>query len=333
MFELLGMSLMLVSLLLLNAASSLVSDLLWKLCKPFAKHWPAAEKARAIFALRVTPPAVALLTVLAVFIPAYLANEPRRTEEVVSAKLALLALASLAVLGLAIWRGAAAWRATRRFIRDWMDHATEVKIEAASVPTYLIDHRFPIVALTGTLRPRLFLARKVLVALSEEEIAAAVAHELGHLHHQDNLRRVLLRIVRDVLMLAPAGRSLDREWSDAAEAAADEYASKREPDIALDLASALVKIARLAPAGARAITPAGTLLMGKDSSGIVWRVQRLMQLAGSGRSFASTPRPVFRAAYASLAAGLALAVISIFVHFPILSGVHSALEWVVTTLR
>src|SRR5919202_1119057 len=109
----------------------------------------------------------------------------------------------------------------------------------------------------GTLRPRLFIAQQLFAALTEAELRAALAHECGHLATRDNLKRAVLRACRDVLTIVPAGRTLDRAWDESTEAAADEHAARDGgAAAALDLAAALVKIARLAPPGMRPTLPA-----------------------------------------------------------------------------
>jgi len=80
-----------------------------------------------------------------------------------------------------------------------------------------------VIAVVGSIRPRLFVAGQVLDSLTDEEMLAAIAHECGHLA-ADNFKRVLLRACRDMLTIVPCGRSLDRAWAENAEAAADESA-------------------------------------------------------------------------------------------------------------
>src|SRR5262249_56091405 len=88
-------------------------------------------------------------------------------------------------------------------------------------------------------------------SLTREEMAAAIADEGGHLAARDNLKRAALRACRDALAIFPCGASLDRAWAEASEAAADEHAARGESAVALDLASALIKIARLVPEGVK----------------------------------------------------------------------------------
>ncbi len=144
-----------------------------------------------------------------------------------------------------------------------------------------LQHQFPVIAIVGVLRPRLFIAEQVLTSLEQNELLAAIEHEAGHVVANDNLRRGLMRACRDVLVMIPGGRLLDRAWVEASEAAADEYAAGRGRGVALDLASALIKIARLIPAGMKPAMPAGAFLLStqEEANGVKARVRRLMQLA------------------------------------------------------
>jgi Zn-dependent protease with chaperone function len=152
-----------------------------------------------------------------------------------------------------------------------------------AVPTFIVQHSFPIIAVVGAIRPRLFIASQVFESLSREELAAALAHEYGHLAARDNFKRSVMRVSRAALLIIPCGRSLDRAWSDASESAADEYAAQKSSLVALNLASALVRIARMIPKGQRQILPAavsGFLTANDDLPGVKGRVRRLVELAG-----------------------------------------------------
>lgn len=285
MYELLGLSLALASLLALNTVASLATSLLWRGLAPALRDWPAAARARLLFMLRVLPVALALMLVGLVLLPAYIANEPRHSVEAISFKLACLALLSAAGLCLALWRGIAAWLATRRLTRNWLDHAEALPQQAFGLPVYQIKHPFPVLALVGVWRPRLFVAEKLRAALSPAELQAALAHESGHLASRDNSKRAWLRACRDVLTLVPCGRSLDRAWDAAAEEAADEYATKLNPTCTLELASALVKIARLAEPGMKParhlLQPISASFIGYEAGTVAARVNRLLQLSGA----------------------------------------------------
>src|SRR6266850_6134130 len=285
MFVLLGISILLASLLTVNSLASLALAGAWRVADSFTSGWSAAVGARILFLLRIAPAALSMFLAVLFLTPAYLVHEPRATTEKVSLKLATLALISLVGIGLAVYRGLAAWRATQRLTADWKAHGEPVRIEAVGVRTYLIEHKFPVIAIVGVLRPKLFIARRVLKALAPDEVVAALAHESGHLATRDNFKRGLLRACRDALLIIPSGRSLDVAWAEASECAADEYAAREGRETALNLASALVKIARMIPGGARPTMPAGAFLLGdKDSAGVKGRVRRLVQLASSDNS-------------------------------------------------
>lgn len=332
MYDLLGFCLALALLLTINALCTLAASLLWRGVGRFTQSWTAELRAKLLFALRVVPSACALLCVCALMVPAYIIYEPPHTNEVVSAKLAALALLSLAGLSLALLRGLAAWSVTRRLTADWMRHAEPVRIAGVGIPAYRIEHAFPVIAIVGVLRPKLFIAKSVCALLTEEELAAAVAHEAGHLAARDNLKRWLLRACSDVLTIVPCGRALDRAWSESAEAAADERAARLGAQGALNLASALVKIARMAPTGSSPAMPAGAFLIGHNACGVVWRVRRLTQLASMNYSSdRQQTRAINFALWTSLTLSLSALILSA-TNSNVLAQLHLLIEQIVSAL-
>src|ERR1043165_2281477 len=129
MYELLGFCLALATLLVLHACASLLAVGLWRSIRRFAHHWAAATRANLLFALRAFFLISAVVCVLMLFIPAYISHEPRRTAEVVSLKLGVIAFLSVIGIMLAAWRGIATWYATRRLVIDWLRHAEPISIE------------------------------------------------------------------------------------------------------------------------------------------------------------------------------------------------------------
>jgi circadian clock protein KaiB len=71
-----------------------------------------------------------------------------------------------------------------------MRAARPLALTGISMPVFAIDSEVPIMALVGVVRPRLLITQPVLDALTEEELSAAVAHELGHRRALDNLKRL-----------------------------------------------------------------------------------------------------------------------------------------------
>src|SRR5687767_1725461 len=283
MYEFLGIALVLALLLTINATATMVAAGFGRLCKPLLWKCSARTRAEILFVMRIGPPVIAIVAIAAFLIPSYLRYEPHDTNEFVSWKLFALAALSAIGVGLAAWRGFRSWLATRSLLRDWLAASKRIELEGIRVPTYVLRHSFPIIAVVGAIRPRLFIATHVLESLSEEELAAAIAHEYGHLAAGDNFKRSVMRISRAALLIIPCGRSLDRAWSEASESAADEHAAQRSSQVALDLASALVRIARMIPNGQRTTLPAAVsgFLIENDTPGVKVRVSRLVELAAT----------------------------------------------------
>ena len=336
MYHLLGLCLALAALLTANALAALVVAGVWRgWLLGRTRAWSAGARAQLLFTLRVAPGALALVFVAALVVPAYLRYEPEGTPEEVSLKLAALAALSILGLALALWRGLAAWLTTRRLVADWLRYAEPVALPGVSLPAYRVAHRFPVVAVVGAIRPRLFIAQQLFDALSERELCAALAHECGHLAARDNLKRAILRACRDVLTIVPAGRMLDRAWNESAEAAADEHAAHGgDADTALDLAAALVKIARLVPPGARPAMPAGAFLIGAGGGdSLAWRVRRLTQLAAGNIAERRADTGAVGAWFWAGSCALALAATFVAADARVLAAMHTALEYAVNALR
>lgn len=334
MFELLGLSLVFAGLLSINSMASLAAASSWYGLKRISACWTAATKARVAFALRALPPAIAGYFMAVSFIPAFLAHEPRQTSEVVSWKLALLASLSAAGLWMAARRAYQGWQATRRLVSEWLRQAEPLELPGLRMPAFVIRHDFPLITVVGTLRPRLFVARQALSALAPEELLAALAHEHGHLAARDNLKRVVLRACRDAFTIIPCGRVLDRAWKSASEAAADEYAARAGAATALNLASALVRIARLVPASPPVHLPAAALLLGdEESPALVDRVRRLTLLASTGMPPAAGLGWPGRLA-GILGLGVAMTAVTwVAGHATTLLAVHSTIERIVALLQ
>ena len=326
----LGICLALAALLAVNACASAVAAVAWRLMRGRVSRMPADVRARLLFTLRILPPVLAAAFVFALVVPSYVLMEPAHTDEVVGFKLLIFAVASAAGVLLALWRVAGTWRATRKFEREWMSRAEPVKVEGMPTPAYRIRHRFPVIAVVGVLRPRLFIASQIFEELTDAELRAALAHERGHVEARDNLKRALLRASEDALLVAPLGRALARTWRKDSEMAADEFAASERPSAALDLASAIVKISRMIPAGARPTLPAGAHLLGEDEDGLSTRVRHLLKLASAGVRARARRRPMLAWAcrFAVVAAFLLLVT-----QTQVLATTHAAIEQVVACLK
>lgn len=332
MYVLLAVSLAFALLLALNILASAAASILWRAASPLVKHRSAKAQARFIFALRVFPFAGALVFVVAFLLPAYFLFEPH-SSEAVSVKLALLASASAIGAALAAYRLFGTWWRTRRLAADWLARAETVSIADVKIPIYRISHQFPVIAVVGTFRPRLFVARQIFDSLDAEEFRAAIAHEHGHLVSGDNFKRAILRVCSDLLVV-PFARSLDRVWAENAESAADEYAARiGGQSAAVNLASALVKIARIAPRGARPAMPSGAFLIEPQNTDVAWRVRRLLRLSETG--FIPAKYRLLEPNYLFwfYLSGIVAAVLLLATNYDFLLKIHLALEAIVAILQ
>ena len=278
MYFLLGTSITLALLLIANVFAAAATSGLWRLSAQRLGGMPASRRASLVFTLRALPVAVSIGLVFGYVLPAYLLHEPAHTSEVVSDKLGVIAIVSSAAVLFAFYRVVSTWVATRTLVRRWVRGADEISIEGCSVPVFRIEHEFPIIAVTGIVRSRLFIARQVLDTLEPDELAASIAHEYGHMRARDNFKRTVLRFCRD-LLIVPVGRRLDHDWAESAESAADEFAAGTGRKYALDLASALIKITRIVPQQSMAAMPLATFLLGTETADITARVRALLRMS------------------------------------------------------
>jgi Zn-dependent protease with chaperone function len=285
MYYLIAVTLSLAVLLVLNFLVSLLATIIWRVLSPLVQNWSARRRAQLIFGLRIQPIIGTLVFITAFLLPAYFLFEPHATDEVVSVKLALLAVISVAGIATAFRRVFKTLRVTARMVSGWLENAEQLTFPGVSIPVYKISHSFPVFAIVGILRPKMFIAGQVLESLEEREVRAAIAHEFGHLAARDNFKRILLRICRDLLIIS-CGESLDRAWAENVEAAADEHAAQNGGrQTALSLASALVKIARMVPVGTNPVLNSSAFLINGQTADITWRVKRLLVISENAEFF------------------------------------------------
>lgn len=334
MYRFLGISLVLALLLTINATATLMAAGLGRACRRLLWKCSARTRAEILFVMRIGPPVIAIVAIAAFMIPSYLAYEPAETDETVGVKLGAIATISAIGVGLAIWRGVRSWLATRSLLKQWLAASTPIQLEAIGIPAFVLQHSFPMIAVVGALRPRLFIASHVLESLSEEELAAAIAHEYGHLAAHDNFKRSVMRISRAALLIIPCGRWLDRAWSEASESAADEHAAQQSSQTALDLASALVRIARMIPKGQRQTLPAAVsgFLIGQDAPGVKVRVSRLVELAATDPRLLVSSAPIVRFIPWLVLTVVVIVSVTIESRPQVLAAVHQFVEHVVAFL-
>jgi Zn-dependent protease with chaperone function len=332
MYYLIGISLLFTTLFTINLASSLGVVGAWRVLRRFVTEWPPVRTAAVIFALRVIPVAAALLFVLGFVLPAFLLFEPYHSDETVGLKLTLVVALAAFGIAVAMFRIFGSWWRTRRLVTDWLDSSEPADIDGVSMPAYRLRHKFPVFAIVGIFRPRMFIAEQLLDALDENELSAVITHELGHVAALDNLKRVLMRLCGDLLVL-PVGRLLDRQWADASEIAADEFAVRQGGHgSALELASALIKIARIIPAGPLPAMPSAAFAVENPGDALACRIRRLLQMAEthSDRFEAGSFNP---SVFALTVAAAFLLIVTLAFDLMVLAKVHNLSETLLSALK
>jgi beta-lactamase regulating signal transducer with metallopeptidase domain len=109
------------------------------------------------------------------------------------------------------------------------------------------------ISLVGVLGPTIVVGRSAREVLSEGELDVAIAHEQAHRRAGDNLARVATYCAADLFGATRTAKGLEEAWRAASERRADAAAAGGDAHRATLLASALVKVARLAPAPAAPI--------------------------------------------------------------------------------
>jgi Zn-dependent protease with chaperone function len=287
----------------------------WELAGSCGQNCAARRRADFLFVLRALPLIGAALFVLAFLVPSFVELEPRKSFELVGEK--PLALASFGLLLLVIGTFnafAAHWR-TSRTVNGWLAGATLLDSHA-SVPVFRILPMVPALTLAGIRAPNVLLSKAAANVLTSAELDAALRHEMAHVRRFDNLKKLVFRFCA-----FPGSSHLEAAWSEAAEMTADDAAVTNARD-AVELASALIKLSRLAQVQAPA--PLTTPLAQRATPSINGRVQRLMEWK-EGRS----PAPAAGAVWYSWGsvAGLALTIVPRY--GAILHGMHTLTEWMV----
>jgi len=196
-----------------------------------------------LLALRLLPVAGALLIAVTVVLPAFLGYEPHRDREAAGPVLLILAAFALLTLGHGIWRGVRAWTAARALLQACGAAKRCVVENGCSVR--VVDTAEPIIGVIGGWRPQVVTAECVISGCSPDEFRQVVAHEAAHVSARDNLKLLLLVACPDAIAWTALGAALSERWRTEAEFAADQRATGDDPRKRVELASALIKVARL----------------------------------------------------------------------------------------
>ncbi|HLK66285.1 MAG TPA: hypothetical protein VKU19_22780 [Bryobacteraceae bacterium] len=242
----------------------------------WAERMPARAAAHWLLALRLAPPAIALFVVAALCVPSYLWLEPEAASEEIGVPCLLAAVLGAMVWILAMVRSVRIAARSSRYVDAFQRAGVQMKLRGCRLPVWMVGEGSASLMLAGVLRPRIFVAQRVMAALTPEQFEAAVRHEVAHLQSHDNSKRVLLLFAPGLLPFFRGLDSLETHWSRIAEWAADDRSVEGDAQRSLALASALVRVARLAPAACPVPMIASLFQEGRD---LAARVDRLLNAA------------------------------------------------------
>lgn len=323
----------LIEFLLLNGVLSTLALGVERLTRrTMSTRWSERRRSRCVFGLAVAPFALSVVMVVGLQLPAQLLYEPHETTEYVTVKMFLMALAGLLGGGAALTRQLASWILTERFHSQAIQVSQPLSssVGGASLPIYRIKHCLPLCCLFGVRRPQLFLSEQLFRILDLPELRSAVAHEESHWRRRDNLKLFWLNALKNFFFFLPPYRRLVKAWQAANEMACDEEAAlTRSP---LDLASALLKIARLTPDidPSPAMLRAGLGLIDFRSSAFLEeRISRLLLLADHPPSaeLQWRPSPFSWMACAGAFSGLVLLMIEHNILYSLHRGIEVLERW------
>jgi hypothetical protein len=225
--------------------------------------------AQWLFALRLAPFLISSVFAIGVFLPVHLMYEGREGSEYFGALLWSGALLAVGLIGGSAVRVVLALRGYGRLRRTWG------RPVGGRCPI-VSDCEILGISLAGILRPTIVVGRRVREALTREELDVALAHEVAHWQSWDNVKRFAMFASPDVLRFTRAAADLERGWCAEAECLADARAVDGDASLAVNLASALVKVARLATARSEAFL-AGPLWSAFHQEGLLeLRIRRLV---------------------------------------------------------
>lgn len=313
MFALRGIAVAFSVFAIVYCVLSVAVSLTWSGLYQRLRHHRARRTADSLFVLRMFPFATAVVITAIFTVPSFLLLEPRAIDEPVGGPSLVLGVLG-ALLGLvgAINALVAIFRASRS-ISSWTTDAHPVAT-VNSIPILRIHRSVPPMTAAGILHPRVLLSGTAEFLLSDKELQTALNHEIAHVQRRDNLRKLLLRFV-----VFPGMSGLEASWHEAMEMAADDAAVSTHGE-ALDLAAALIKLSRFAPAESRAEATAA--LVHNPASLMNARIERLISWSDQAQL-----QPQKWSVRSGVALALGTLMICGVAYSQLLSEIHVATEW------
>lgn len=278
--------------------------------------------ARLLFWLRMAPAATTLFLVMGFCVPSYIWLEPDIASERVGFACLLAALLGGAVWLLALLRGLLSVARTAQYLRSCQGNGVEKIVGRGATPILVLNGGVPLLAVAGVIHPWLLVSESVLNALSEEQKEAAFRHEAAHRVSRDNLKKFLFLLAPDILPMVSGLSNLERGWARFTEWAADDQAVDGDPQRALSLAAALVKVAKMG------VHPTPSYLLSSlvdDDLDLETRVDRLLREP----AYAEKPLAPLKAFARNASLVIAGVAVTILLWPQSLGGIHRLLEHLV----
>jgi beta-lactamase regulating signal transducer with metallopeptidase domain len=296
----------------------------WRWIWSYAEKRPAERGADLLFALRVAPFAIATAVTVFFAVPSFLWLEPRSGNEPVGFAAWLLGLCGVAVLAAGVGKAVASWARASRAIARWSREASaansaaleSIRNSRIAISVLRNSAGAPPLTAAGIFRPSVWLSGAAEFVLSEKELRTALRHEAVHVRRRDNLRKLLLRLLE-----FPGMAAMENAWREASEMAADDAAVSSAAE-ALDLASAVLTLSRLAPL--QPPEELTTALVHSPAESVNARVERLIAWPERQQAPGEKPSLVY-----ALCAGLAVTATLAVTYSALLVRVHAATEWLV----
>lgn len=232
----------------INAIASVVA---WTIAR-VVLTWSAPVGATRLLTVRLLPALTSIVFAFLIFLPAHVRFEPAESDESFGVVLSAAALVGLIVLVVAFWRALHASADGRRWAalvaRDGRV-AESGAVEVGGLSG---------VSLSGIWRPKILIGAEARAALTPAELDLAISHEKAHWRSLDNLKRFLIFIAPDLFGWTTVARQLEERWQAESECEADASAVNGDGQRAMLLASALVKVARLACTGDMPVSAASS---------------------------------------------------------------------------
>src|SRR5215475_13751133 len=190
MFAARGISVSISVFVIVYCVFSLAVAFGWRPAWGRAQRLRLSRAADVLFALRMFPITAAALITVALTVPSFLLLEPRVINEPIGGVSRALVVCGVTLALVGTMNAVITLRSAARTVLGWTRGAKPARY-ASPVPILSISATSPAVTAVGILRPRILLSGAAELRLRSSELRAALKHELAHVRHADNLKKLL----------------------------------------------------------------------------------------------------------------------------------------------